>query len=236
MGNFESKPSTNPIADNPYRKIMHVLLQVYESFRFAWKALKSNVLRTILSLLGVTVRIFAIIAVLTFVDSLENSIKSSLSFLGSSVIYVEKMPWVPENGEEYKWWDYFRRPNPSYNEYKFLKTNLKHASNVAIFASRGNMVIKQESNAIGQVGLIGASDGFDKLMEVNVEFGRYLTPVEIEGGRSVVVLGYEVAKVLFPNGENALGGHVKIKNLTFSLLHIFVIFSPATGFPKPLLK
>ena len=43
---------------------MKTISQIYESFRFAWKALKSNVLRTILSLLGVTVGIFAIISVL----------------------------------------------------------------------------------------------------------------------------------------------------------------------------
>lgn len=220
MGNFDWKLATNPIADNPYRKIMHVLLQIYESFRFAWSALKSNVLRTILSLLGVTVGIFAIIAVLTLVDSLESNIKNSLSFLGSSVIYVEKWPWIPENGEEFKWWDYFRRPNPSYNEYKFLKANLKHASNVSIFADRGNMVLKRESNAIGEVGLIGASDGFDKLIEMNVEFGRYLTPAEIEAGRSVVVLGYEVAQALFPNDENALGKNVKIKNLKYTVVGV----------------
>ena len=55
-----------------------------------------NVFRTILSLLGVTVGIFAIIAVLTVVDSLERSIKESLSFLGSEVVYVQKWPFVPE--------------------------------------------------------------------------------------------------------------------------------------------
>ena len=50
---------------------------VWESFGFAWRALRANLLRTILSLLGVTVGIFAIIAVLTVVNSLEKSIRSS---------------------------------------------------------------------------------------------------------------------------------------------------------------
>ena len=220
MGNFEAKPSTNPTLSNPYRKNMQVLLQVYESFRFAWSALKSNVLRTILSLLGVTVGIFAIIAVLTLVDSLEDNIKKSLSILGSSVIYVQKMPFVPENDGEYRWWDYFRRPTPSYNEYKFLKANLKHASSISIYAARGSMVLKRDNNAIGQVAVIGGSEGFDKLIEINIEFGRYLTPQEIESGRSVVVLGYEVAKALFPNGENALGEQVKIKNLKYTVVGV----------------
>ena len=57
---------------------MKTLTQIFESFRFAWRALKSNLLRTILSLLGVTIGIFAIITVLTLVDSLEKNIKEKI--------------------------------------------------------------------------------------------------------------------------------------------------------------
>lgn len=68
---------------------IHLLL---ESFRFALSALRANLLRTILSLLGVTVGIFSIITVFTLVDSLEKNIKDSLNFLGDDVIRVEKFP------------------------------------------------------------------------------------------------------------------------------------------------
>ena len=57
---------------------MLTLRLAFESFIFAWDALKSNLLRTILSLLGVTVGIFSIIAVFTIVDSLEANVRSSL--------------------------------------------------------------------------------------------------------------------------------------------------------------
>jgi len=67
---------------------------IVESFQFAWRALRANLLRTILSLLGVTVGIFAIIAVFTLVDSLEKNIKDSFDFLGTGVIYVEKWPFI----------------------------------------------------------------------------------------------------------------------------------------------
>jgi putative ABC transport system permease protein len=52
---------------------MLTLRLVYESFGFAWRALKSNILRTILSLLGVTIGIFAIIAVLTLIKILKTA-------------------------------------------------------------------------------------------------------------------------------------------------------------------
>lgn len=199
---------------------MKVLRQILESFRFAWKALRSNLLRTILSLLGVTVGIFAIIAVLTLVDSLEKNIKDSLNFIGTGVIYIEKMPWLPEEGGDYKWWEYFRRPNASYAEFKFLKQNLKNASHIAILAGRGNALIKRNSNSIGQVRLLGGSEGYEQLFEVPIEKGRYFTTDEVMGGRNVAVIGYEVAKALFPNNEDALGKTIKVKNLMYSVVGV----------------
>lgn len=199
---------------------MKVLRQIMESFRFAWKALRSNLLRTILSLLGVTVGIFAIIAVLTLVDSLEKNIKDSLNFIGTGVIYIEKMPWLPEEGGDYKWWEYFRRPNASYAEFKFLKQNLKNASHIAILAGRGNALVKRNSNSIGQVRLLGGSEGYEQLFEVPIEKGRYFTTDEVIGGRNVAVIGYEVAKALFPNDEDALGKTIKVKNLMYSVVGV----------------
>ncbi len=182
--------------------------------------MKSNMLRTILSLLGVTIGIFAIIAVLTLVDSLEKNIKDSLNFIGAGVIYVDKMPWVPEGSGPYKWWEYFRRPYPPYNEYKFMKQNLKHHSHIAILSGRNNSLIKRGSNSIGEVRLRGGSEDYDKIFEVPIERGRYFTIDELSGGRNVCVLGYEVAKALFPNDEDPIGKAIKIKNMQYNVVGV----------------
>lgn len=191
---------------------------IAESFQFAWRALRANLLRTILSLLGVTVGIFAIIAVFTLVDSLEKNIKDSFSFLGAGVLYVEKWPFMVTGDEP--WWEYLRRPNASYNEYKILQASLNKSTGITIFAVRGNAVLKRGSSSIGQIGLRGGSLGYDKIFEVNVEKGRYLTSDEIEAGRNVVVLGHEVANALFPNNEDPIGQEVKIKDLKFRVVGI----------------
>ncbi len=197
---------------------MKTLTQIFESFRFAWRALKSNILRTVLSLLGVTVGIFAIITVLTLVDSLEKNIKDSLDFLGTGVIYVDKWPFVADNDGEYRWWDFWRRPNPSYNEYQFLQANLKNESQISIFADRQNMVIKRGNNSIGEVRLVGAAIGYDALFEVNIQQGRFPTAHELSSGRSVAVIGFEVANALFPYGEDPIGKEIKIKNLKYVVI------------------
>jgi ABC-type antimicrobial peptide transport system permease subunit len=65
-----------------------------ESFRFATNALQSNKLRTLLSLLGVTIGIFSIIAVLAAVDSLDRKITKDLSSLDKNTIYLMNPPFI----------------------------------------------------------------------------------------------------------------------------------------------
>ncbi len=198
---------------------MKTLNQIFESFRFAWNALKSNLLRTILSLLGVTIGIFAIITVLTLVDSLEKNIKDSFSFLGTGVIYLQKWPF-PGANEEYKWWEYWRRPTPSYAEYKILEESMKSKSDIAIFADHENETVRKGSNSIGDIQLIGVSLSYDQIFDINVDQGRYLSVEEVESGRNVAVLGAEVAQALFPNGNNPVGEDIKIKNLKFIIVGV----------------
>ncbi len=198
---------------------MLTLRLISESLGFAWKALKSNLLRTILSLLGVTIGIFSIIAVLTIVDSLEKNIRDSFNFLGSDIIYLDKWPFTGGNSRD--WWkDFIKRPNMSYNEYRFLKANLKTGTHVSIYAFSNEITVKAGSNGINKILLRGVGLDYEYLREVNIEKGRYLTNDEIEGGRNVVILGYEVAKALFPKMDDPVGEFVKIKNLRFKIVGV----------------
>lgn len=197
---------------------MLALRLIFESLGFAWRALKSNILRTVLSLLGVTIGIFSIIAVLTLVDSLEKNIRDSLNFLGSNVIYAGKWPFLASGRDAWK--EFIKRPNVSYAEYRFLKSNMKTTSVISIFANTGGLTVKSGSSGISQISLTGGDLGYDKLFDVDIEKGRYLTNAEIEGGRNVAILGFEVAKALFPKQDSPIGSSIKIKNLKFTVVGI----------------
>ena len=73
---------------------MIFLKLLYESLLFSFNALVINKVRTLLSLLGITIGIFSIIAVFTVFDSLEGAIKTEISSLGSNVIFIQKWPWA----------------------------------------------------------------------------------------------------------------------------------------------
>jgi putative ABC transport system permease protein len=194
------------------------LFLLIESFRFAAGALRENLLRTVLSLSGVTIGIFAIIGVLTIVDTLEQSIKNSLSFLGDKVIYVDTFPWNFTE-PDYPWWKYFRRPNPTYNEFKFLEKRLTTASAIAAFGVKSEQTVKYKSSNVGDAAIIGASYQYNMVSDVKIETGRYFTMMESESGRNVVILGAEIASSLF-GAENPIGKTVRLRNGKFTVIGV----------------
>jgi putative ABC transport system permease protein len=197
-------------------KLVVLFKLIGESFRFAWNSLVTNVFRTILSLLGVTIGIFSIIAVLTVVDSLERSIKESLNFLGTNVIYMQKWPFVPEAGGEYEWWHYWRRPNPSFREFKFLEANLKNHNGMAILSGAGNVLMRHKSSTF-RAQLDAGTYGYQELFQLPIESGRYFTVQESEIGRNVVVIGYKIQEALFPD-ENPIGKQIKIRDQKYFVI------------------
>ncbi len=76
---------------------MLIIKLIKESFLFAFQAIIINKVRTLLSLLGITIGIFSVISVLTIFDSMEHAIRESIEELGSNVLFIQKWPWVGGN-------------------------------------------------------------------------------------------------------------------------------------------
>lgn len=179
---------------------------IRESYLFAIQAIIVNKVRTILSLLGITIGILSVISVLTVFDSLERSVRSSLSELGDNVLFIQKWPWAM--GGDYPWWKYLNRPEPTYNEMEEIQRRSKASEAVAMMFNT-RRTVKYLNNSMDEVGIFGISHQYDKVMSVNIESGRYFTNVESMAGRNVAIIGSKVAENLFPNMD-PLGKSIKI--------------------------
>ena len=190
-----------------------------ESFVFSFNALIANPVRTVLSLLGVTIGIFTIIAVLSTVDSLERSIKDNLSFLGTDNLRVEKWPW-DFNNPSYEWWKFFRRPEPTYREYEFLKDNLLNAQSVEILTSREGVNVKYSNNSSRIDNLNGVV--FENQFFGDWEFivGRFFTENETLTGSNAAIIGYKIMEDLFKSPEFAIGKQLKIKGKSYTIIGV----------------
>lgn len=189
-----------------------------ESFRFAWDALRQNKLRTALSLLGITIGIFLIIAVLTGVDTMRNKIQASVDKLGSNTLFVQKWPWV--FSDSFPWWKYINRPEPSLRDYNSLKDRMEMAKGVCFESSASNRTIKYRSNSVEGVNLNAASQEYDKTWNLEFQDGRYFTENEGQTGSPVCVLGADVADGLF-NGEDPLGKQIKVMGRRMTVVGVF---------------
>ena len=196
---------------------MKFIRQTYESLLFAFQALRSNLLRTTLSLLGVTVGIFAIIGVFTLVDSLERNIKQSLSEIGDRVVYVQKWPWI--FGGEFQWWKYFQWPETNYNDYRFLADRVEGAEAIVAMDFKGGQTAKNGNNSMDAL-IQGVTFEYNIVSDVTIETGRYFMPQEADKGRSVAIIGADIATTLFPNDADPVGKVFKISGLRYTVLGI----------------
>ncbi len=191
-----------------------------ESFLFAFEALRVNKLRTILSLLGITIGIFAIISVFTATDALETKIKSDVATLGNNVIYIQKWPWVPDDGgDEYPWWKYINRPLPGIKEMTEIQRKAETAEALSYVATLGNQTIKYESNSIENALVLCVSHQYDKIKTLELKDGRYFTESESNSGKPIALIGADIESGLFPKGD-AIGKSITIRGFKIDIIGV----------------
>lgn len=190
------------------------------SFRLAWQELKSNKLRTFLSLFGVTIGIFCIIGVLTTVDSLERNIKDGINALGSNTIYIDKWDYSQGGNGDYPWWRYVKRPEPKYEEMKLIKAKTSAVANIAFSLSTGGQNVIHGKDMIQNVNVYGVTEEFNAIQPFEIEFGRYLTLSDMDHGSASGVMGYENAVKLFGTAENAIGNSATVKNKKVNIVGV----------------
>src|SRR6218665_3719661 len=163
------------------------------SFKMALQELRVNRLRTFLSLLGVTIGIFCIVAVFTVLDSLENNIRNNVASLGNDVIYISKWPWMDEGGT-YKWWEYARRPAVELQDLRTLEKQSQTIGFATLCFTENNITAKQGQNELGGITGYAVTGHFEKMQNFEIAAGRYFNMGELTGGKNYVVLGHEVAE------------------------------------------
>jgi putative ABC transport system permease protein len=198
---------------------MLFLTLLRESLLFALHALRVNRLRTTLSLLGITIGIFAIIAVFTAVDSMENKIRNSVKSLGENVIYVQKWPWTPEEGQEYAWWRYMNRPQPKVAEAEELDRRLTSVDAV-VYSINTSATITRKTSSVENATVVGATIDYNLVKTFDLSAGRYFTPQECGTGRAVTIIGSAIADALF-HTEDPVGQEIKMMGRKLKVIGVF---------------
>ena len=187
-----------------------------ESFAFAINALRNNKLRTLLSLLGVTIGIFSIIAVLAAVDSLDKKITSDLSGLDKNTIYLMKFSFGPSDIPS---WKREQFPNVKYDEYIYMKGAMTNTAELGyqIFTKSEN--IKYDSKIVSDVNIVPVSHEFIDIQGLEFERGRFYNESESSSGAKVIVLGKDIATNLFDDLD-PIGKEVRLYCQRFKVIGV----------------
>ena len=146
----------------------------------AFRELKADRSRTLLSLLGIAVGIFSIVAALALVDSLQASLRDSFAAYGSDILFVDKEPLEPDLTEdgEFRWWKYAARPPVSWQDYRYLRENGADLYSEIAYVAYG-------------IHTTGVDGDWRLLVRQPLAEGRSFTPEEIESGAAVAIAGCE---------------------------------------------
>jgi putative ABC transport system permease protein len=190
-----------------------------ESLQSAYRTVILNKLRTILSLVGVTIGIFSIISVFAVLDSMKSNMKATVESFGNDVIFVEKWPWAPENGKEFAWWEYLNRPSTTIREYTMLKSRMKNVKTVSFTAAIHTHVDYLDNSAENLI-LWGITEEFEQVRSFDIYRGRFFSGYEINSGKNYCAIGYTLADELF-KGIDPLGRTIKVQGKEADIIGIF---------------
>ena len=197
--------------------------ELAEAIRIALEQVNVHRMRSLLTALGVIIGIVAVTLMGTAIKGIDIGFRDSLSMLGNDVFYVEKFPWK-DVGDE--WMIYRNRPNMKSSYADDLNQIIAGTSDskllIAVPTVGSRQRIDRDQRNIGGVEVIGTNSDFTMINTGNIDYGRFFTDNEALAGRNVIVLGYDVANTLFPEGvEQAVGKDVRVKNIRFRVVGVF---------------
>lgn len=194
---------------------------ILNAFSLSNTFLKGNKLRSALSVLGIAIGIFCIVAVLTFAGSMKRNVRNDLESLGLNVIIIEKWPWG-FGGGEYKWWDFLNRPEAGLRDYKLVQKRFSPAivKDVGFECGVNGITVKYETKSTNKSKLFGITANYAQMNSLNLVMGRMFSEQEEKSGRNLAVIGHELSTELFGNA-NPIGKSIKLKGLKTTVIGVF---------------
>ncbi|HVN48288.1 MAG TPA: ABC transporter permease [Bacteroidota bacterium] len=193
-------------------------MEFTEIIKLALWAVRSNKLRSMLTLLGIAVGVFSIIGVMTAVQVLQNSIESGLSGLGAHTFQIQKEP-VMANRKE--WLKAQKRKDIKFEQGMELKTKMTLAQYVALEAWKSPLTVQNGSLKTNpSVSLAGEEPEGIPANDWTIAEGRGLSENDQQYGNKVVILGDDVVKKVFPFG-GAVGNKVRVGDEWYQVIGVF---------------
>ncbi|MFQ6611871.1 MAG: ABC transporter permease [Fidelibacterota bacterium] len=210
------------------KKRGHLKNTLRESYRMTLDAIRNNKLRSILTLLGISIGVFSVIGVMTAIRTLESSIESGLNVFGTNTFTIQKWPAInvggPRRNQKYR-----NRENIDFLQYSELKKRAQLPIMVSVSEGTSVHSVKYKNRVINKrVDLAGGDGGTLRGFNTFIGDGRDLIQSDVDFSRNVCVLGMDVVDQLFPY-EDPLGKTIQVNGLDYHVVGIAQLKGTAFG-------
>ncbi|MFZ0452992.1 MAG: ABC transporter permease [Ignavibacteriaceae bacterium] len=194
-------------------------MKIGQLFFLALQSLKTNRLRTLLTVLGVVVGIFSIIVIMTIITMLQDTIDGGMQFLSKNTFEIRKWPAI-HTGDSNSWQKYRNRKDLTLDDFYRFQNLMKDAECLGAYQATGGKIIKfQNRETNPNTYIIGVTQGVYRTLNLDIDDGREFRNDEIEYSANVCVLGNYIVEKIFYNVD-PVGMYVKLDGRPFRVIGI----------------
>ncbi len=187
-------------------------MSILESIRVAFTSLRSNLLRAILTMLGIIIGVGAVITLLALGGAIQNLVTKELQGLGSNLVFVFAGTNDPELNRRVP-------PRLTNDDIAALADPLNVPAAAAVCAqlSRNGLIVYAGGSFDGRVS--GVTANFPQVRNAKVSEGIFFDQASVDGRSRVAVLGSEVRRSLFRD-EDPIGRRIRINDISFEVIGV----------------
>jgi putative ABC transport system permease protein len=216
-------------------------------FSLAFRTVRSNKLRTGLTVSIIAFGIMALIGIITAIKAMSQKFTESFSTMGANAFTLRfkerNIHFGGDNGNDIKLSKKGQRKEKKSNLGKIITMDeaelfvkyyhFPSTKSISIFGGRTNIVSHEARKTSPNVMLFGGDESYLLLNGFTIKYGRNLNNLDVQTGRNVCILGYDVAKKLFKEGvERAVNSVVRINNIPYRVLSVMDSRGSTFGFSR----
>ena len=187
---------------------------IREGLLIAFQAIRANKMRSVLTTLGIVIGIVSVTLMGTAIEGLNQAFNSSIAKIGADVLYVQKFPWAGQQ----EWWELRNRRDIKMEHAKAIEKSATLAATVTPVS--GTLTnVKYGPKVVEGAIVVGTDEEFIETVGTSLTLGRFMTALEVSGGRPVCVIGSDIAENLFPN-ENPIMKSVKLGSHPYRIVGV----------------
>jgi putative ABC transport system permease protein len=202
-----------------------------EILLIALDTIRSNKLRSALTILGVVIGVTSIVAMTALIRGFGDQMQQLIRQMGAETVYVAKMS-IASFAAGREFFDLLKRPEITEDDAKAIRMNAPSVATVGVQLGGGPASAAERATYRDQstkrMGLIGTTANFAETNYIEIENGRFFTDYEVTHRRYVVVLGYSPANTLFSTVD-PIGKRVRIGS------HEYTVVGTMGKRPSPLI-